>query len=251
MKRLLIVKVGDALPDAIARGEDFEHWIVRGFGPLAVPPWIIDARRSRLMPAPDVIAGAVVTGSAAMVTDRAEWSEALVPWLNALVDESVPVLGICYGHQLLAHALGGKVGDHPDGMQIGTVCLQKTLESADDPLFDDMPHEFPAQAVHSQTVVRLPPGAARLAGSDHEPHYAFRFGDSAWGVQFHPEFSVEAMQGYIRKFAPDGAADPASGPARSLAARGLDVQRLTQQLGSSEAAARILERFARYALRRN
>jgi GMP synthase (glutamine-hydrolysing) len=251
MKRLLIVKVGDALPDAIARGEDFEHWIARGFGPLAVPPWIIDARQTRLMPAPDVIAGAVVTGSAAMVTERAEWSEALVPWLNALVAENVPVLGICYGHQLLAHALGGKVGDHPGGMQIGTVRLQKTQEAADDLLFGDMPRDFAAQAVHSQTVLRLPPGAARLASSDHEPHYAFRFGESAWGVQFHPEFNVEAMQSYIHKFAPDGAADPAPGPARSLAARGLGAQRLAQRLGPSEAAARVLERFARYALCRD
>lgn len=233
MKPLIILKVGDALPDATARGEDFEGWVTRGFGAVDVPVLIVDPRRGSTPPPPAAVAGAVVTGSQAMVTDRAAWSEALIPWLNALVKQSTPVLGICYGHQLLAHALGGEVGYHPSGMEIGSVKIRKTEAAEGDALFDALPLEFNAQAVHSQSVRRLPPGALHLAGNDYEPHQAYRVGRCAWGVQFHPEFDADAMHGYIRKFTSE------------LIVRGRDPEALAANVQPTAAAGAILQRFAR------
>lgn len=231
-KPLLILKVGDALPEAVARGGDFEHWIAQAFGPGPQPPLVVDARLGALLPAYDTIAGVVVTGSAAMVTERETWSEALVPWLKAAVARATPVLGICYGHQLLAHALGGEVGCHPGGMEIGTVQIRKSRIAAGDPLFDAVPDEFAAQVVHSQSVRRLPPGAVCLAANDYEHNHAFRYGDRAWGVQFHPEFDTEAIYGYIRKFAV------------ALAANGRDPSAIAREVRATPAAAGVLRRFA-------
>lgn len=238
MKSLLIVKVGDALPDARARGDDFEHWIARGFGgaAAAAAAKVIDARAASRLSDPASVAGIVVTGSSAMVTERAAWSEALVPWLNAAVHAGTPVLGICYGHQLLAHALGGEVGYHPDGMEIGTVEVRKTAGADGDPLFAELPSQFEAQVVHSQSVRRLPDGAVCLAANAHEAHHAFRFGACAWGVQFHPEFDTEAVHGYVRKFAPD------------LMQLGQAPERIAAELRPTPAAASILQRFAQFAL---
>jgi GMP synthase (glutamine-hydrolysing) len=79
------------------------------------------------------------------------------------------------------------------------------------------------------------PGAVRLAGNAFEPTQAFRIGDCAWGVQFHPEFDAEVMRGYI-----DHMAD-------AVRARGDDPAALRERVEATDAAASLLERFARIA----
>ena len=110
----------------------------------------------------------------------------------------LPLFGICYGHQLLAHALGGEVGDNPAGREMGTIDLELHPHAADDPLFAGLPLRFPAQATHLQTVLRAPEGATVLAQSTQDACHAFRWRDRVWGVQFHPEFSGTHMRGYVR-----------------------------------------------------
>ncbi|RYF49524.1 MAG: glutamine amidotransferase, partial [Comamonadaceae bacterium] len=67
------------------------------------------------LPAPHAVAGAIITGSWNMVTDREDWSELTAAWVREAFAGDVPLLGICYGHQLMAHALGGVVDYHPQG----------------------------------------------------------------------------------------------------------------------------------------
>ena len=186
--------------------------------------------------APQRFSGVVLTGSHHMVSEREPWSEALVPWLQAAVEAGTPLLGICYGHQLLAHALGGEVAHHPEGVEIGTVTVELQDSAVGDPLLGGLPETFPAQAVHWQSVRRLPPGAVLLAGSAHESHHAFRIGDRAWGVQFHPEFSDAALRAYL-----DGLGD-------LLADEGLDAAAIAARLQPTPEAASVLPRFARLAL---
>jgi len=230
MKDLVIVKLGESIPSLIPRYGDYEDWIGQG---LSVgPATVIDPRRGEKLPEPDAIAGAVVTGSHAMVTERASWSERTGEWLAELVSKAVPVLGICYGHQLLAHALGGEVGYHPGGMEIGTVSICATADAADDALFSQLPRRFSAQTVHSQTVLRLPENALLLASNDFEPHHAFRVGECAWGVQFHPEFNAVAMRSYIEHLA------------GSLRRQGRDPEQLAAAVENTPLAASVLRRFA-------
>ena len=177
MKPLIILKVGDAVGSLPRESGDFEHWIIDGIGLMQDSIEIIDPRCGDPLPGIADVGGAIITGSGSMVTDRAPWSEDLARWLRTAVPENVPILGICYGHQLLAHALGGEVGYHSQGIEIGTVSVRLSPSAHDDALFADFPDEFLAQAVHRQSVMRLPPGAVLLAGNDFEPHHAFRVGE--------------------------------------------------------------------------
>lgn len=203
MRPILIVSTGHTFDSLRATDGDFTDWIAERLGPGVIAQHVEAADIEAPLPTPTLLAGVVITGSHAMVSDRLPWSERLAGWLAACVDSELPVLGICYGHQLLAHALGGVVTDHPAGIEIGTHDVFLNEQAADDPLFGALPARFPAQLVHRQSVRELPPGATLLAGNDHEPHQAYRVGGCAWGVQFHPEFSAAAMRAYIRHLAND------------------------------------------------
>lgn len=210
-KPLLILKVGSTHPHIAAELQDFEHWIQAGLQDDSLPVTVVDPREGQALPAQADIAGVVVTGSHSMVSDREPWSEATAAWLRDTVAAEVPVLGICYGHQLLAHALGGEVGYHPQGIELGTVPVSLHEAAQDDPLFAGLPTQFDAQAAHRQSVQRLPDGATLLAGNHFEPHHAFRFGTRAWGVQFHPEFGEAATHAYLATLngdVPEGAVRP-------------------------------------------
>lgn len=193
---LLIVQTGSTLPAVRARHGDFPDWFRRGLGLRRDEVDIVVAERDAL-PAPGAHAGVIVTGSPAMVSERLEWSERTARWLTDTIDAGSAVLGVCYGHQLLAHALGGVVDYHPAGREIGTVTIETLAEAADDALLANAPPRFPAHSSHQQSVMELPRGAVALARSAHDPHHAVRYAPRAWGLQFHPEFSVEIMRGYI------------------------------------------------------
>ncbi|MGO4779447.1 glutamine amidotransferase, partial [Lysobacter sp. 2RAB21] len=145
---------------------------------------VINVEHGEQLPSREGFAGAIVTGSGAMVTDRAPWSERSADWLREAAHAHLPLFGICYGHQLLAHALGGEVGNHPGGREMGTIGLEPPTSAEHDPPFRGLPSQFPAQATHLQTVLRAPDGATVLARSAHDACHAFRWGDHAWGVQF-------------------------------------------------------------------
>jgi GMP synthase (glutamine-hydrolysing) len=107
----------------------------------------------------------------------------------------VPLFGICFGHQLIAKALGGAVQKNPRGREIGTVRVERV---ADDPLFAGLPRSFDVQATHVDAVVAPPPGAQVLAQTALDPCASFRVGDRLRAVQFHPEFDADVMRGYVR-----------------------------------------------------
>lgn len=203
MKPLAILRLGQTHDDIAAELGDFDQWIIDGLGRRDLSVTVIDPRQGDELPAPQELAGVVMTGSHSMVTDHEPWSEAVAAWLRTAVAAELPVLGICYGHQLLAHALGGEVGYHPGGIELGTVPVALTAAAAEDPLFADLPPRFDAQAAHRQSVRRLPDGAVVLGANAFEAHHAVRFAPHAWGVQFHPEFSAAATQAYVRASAPE------------------------------------------------
>jgi GMP synthase (glutamine-hydrolysing) len=194
-RRILVVKTGtthDVVPDS---ADDFEDWIAAGLGE---PVDVCRVAEGESLPRPDAPAAAVVTGSSAMVSHRLPWSERTAAWLAGAVDAGTPVLGICYGHQLLAHALGGVVGPNPHGREIGTVTGTMLPASADDPLLGGLGPRFEIQATHLESVLSLPARATTLATSARDDHFAFRVdARPAWGVQFHPEFSLDVMREYV------------------------------------------------------
>lgn len=228
-KQLLLVKAGGTIKKITPRYEDFEDWFAHH---MAVADFLqVDVFRGQALPKPESLAGVLITGSAAMVSDREDWSEYTAAWLRKAIDIGVPVLGVCYGHQLLAHALGGQVGPNPRGRQIGTVEAQLTGQGEKDHLLGHLPASFAAQTSHVEAVLELPPGAVRLARSPRDDNFALRFADHAWGVQFHPEFSVPVTTEYIRH------------RAEVLRDEGLDPEQLLQQVTDTPQARSVLPVF--------
>jgi GMP synthase (glutamine-hydrolysing) len=235
LKPILIIKTGSTLNSVPRERGDFEHWIIAAMRLPAAQFVVCDVMAGEQLPSADQISGIVITGSAAMVTDKHAWSEYTGAFLRAAADGELPVLGICYGHQLLAHALGGAVDYHPNGREIGTTGVLLTAAGKTDPLFAELPPEFPVNVSHKQTVTRLPAGAEILAANDFEPHHAVRFSKNMWGVQFHPEFAADIMQIYLAEREP------------VLLAEGLNVAALQAKVTLTPVAESLLLRFANLA----
>ena len=125
--------------------------------------------------------GAVITGSRASVYWDEPWIDPLVEWVGTAVERGMPVLGVCFGHQVLADALGGTVEDM-GSYEIG----YRDVELGDDPLFAGVESPATVFTTHSDAVTELPPEAEQIAENDYGVH-GFRVGNAV-GVQFHPEY---------------------------------------------------------------
>jgi GMP synthase (glutamine-hydrolysing) len=235
-KPFLILETGHPVPTMRRHGR-FPHWIRVAAGLPAEATRVVNVEAGEALPDAGGFAGVLITGSAAMVTERRDWSERSAQWLRDAAHAGTPLFGICYGHQLLAHALGGEVGDNPTGREMGTVAIELHADAAHDPLFGGLPMQFPAQATHLQSVLRTPDGATVLARSAQDGCHAFRWGQATWGVQFHPEFSLTHMRGYVEA------------KHDALAREGRCARHLSRSLSATPHARHVLRRFVRHARR--
>ncbi|HEX5659970.1 MAG TPA: glutamine amidotransferase [Polyangiales bacterium] len=197
MPRLLLLQVGHTFEEVARERGDYDRWFRHGLGLEEHELEVVRVFDGQPLPHGWGHDGIVVTGSWSMVTDREAWSEATAEYLREAVMRKRALLGVCYGHQLLAHALGGQVGYNPKGRHAGTDRIALTDEAAQDPLFESFASPLLVQVSHSQSVLQLPAEAVVLAHCAMDPHHAFRIGGNAWGVQFHPEFDGDVSRRYI------------------------------------------------------
>ncbi len=210
-KPLLVVQTGNAAPDIAHRHDDIANIFIRLGGIDPARAAIVYAARGETPLPPAAYSGAIITGSPFMVTDRLPWSEKLAVWLREALDAALPLLAVCYGHQLLAHALGGVVDYHPRGMELGTKPIRLASPAAAHPLLAAVPPVFTANLSHSQAVIRVPSGGVVLAASDHDPHQIIGYGEHALSVQFHPEFDGAIMRDFIEQEMRDACLPQAEG----------------------------------------
>ena len=194
LKPMLIILMGNAFEGIANQIGDFDEWIQNALSDMEVE--VINPK-THMLPNPLHYSGIILTGSHAMVTDQEVWSQEVSDWLYICRRLDVSILGICYGHQLIAQTFGGWVENNPKGLEIGTHLINLNENVKEDILFNGLPQKISAHLVHYQSVIQLPKGATLLASNQHDKHQAYRLGKYIWGVQFHPEFTEESMQGYI------------------------------------------------------
>lgn len=137
---------------------------------------------------PDVQAadGWLITGSKHGAYEDHPWIPPLEDHIRAAYAAAVPVVGICFGHQIVAQALGGRVEKFAGGWTVGRQSYAWLGE------------EIALNAWHQDQVVAPPEGAETVAASGGCAHAALVYGDRAFTVQAHPEFDAESIDTLIR-----------------------------------------------------
>lgn len=144
-----------------------------------------DVIGGELPDSPDACEGWVVPGSRHSVYDDHGWIAKLSAFVRDVRDAGAPFAGICFGHQLLAHALGGRVARAASGWGVGNHMISVDRP---EPWMAPPAGTLSLHFMHQDQVEALPPGGEVLGGADHCPVALLRVGGSMVGIQAHPEF---------------------------------------------------------------
>jgi GMP synthase-like glutamine amidotransferase len=145
-----------------------------------------DAVNGALPISPDECDGWLATGSRFSVYDDVEWIHRLSAFVRVVRQAQAPFVGICFGHQLLAHSIGGRTEKADIGWGVGAIDTQIDATDTDALLL----------YMHQDQVVALPDGAVVLGRTDHCPNAVLQVGPML-GVQAHPEFSVDYVDALL------------------------------------------------------
>ena len=121
-------------------------------------------------------------------------------YIENAAGKNTPILGVCFGHQLLGQTFGAKI-KNKNPREFGTVTITLSEQGRKDKLFRGLDNRMDVLMAHGDTVENLTPGIHSLAFNDYTQNQAIAINDNIRGVQFHPEFSVEIMKAllHVRK----------------------------------------------------
>lgn len=197
MHRILLYKTGETHPVLVPAIGDYETWFSRVLGDRVSLElhFAVEKPRHKLAG----YDGMVITGSPRSLVDGEvePWMDDAAAFVRSADDAGVPVLGVCFGHQLVAYAFGGRVRQNPNGWEVGTVEVALTDEGARDPLFAGLPPRLRVNQSHRDEVGTLGATTRVLASGAHTPNQAIAVGDHVRGVQFHPEMDAPIIKRII------------------------------------------------------
>jgi len=140
----------------------------------------------------------LLSGSAKSVYEEIDWLERLKTLVKEIAKTDIKMVGICFGHQILAHSLGGETRKSENGWALGP---QKFIVQTDAPSWMNPEIKEPSFYFSNQDqVLELPTGATLIAGNEQCPNGMYSIGNQIFGMQFHPEFTQEMMLERIDKF---------------------------------------------------
>ena len=165
------------------------------------PGWAFDAVWVKDGVFPDNVGdfdGYVITGSPASANGDEPWIARLLTFIREIDAARLPTVGVCFGHQAIALALGGDVGMNPGGWGFGVAATQFTRI---EPWMVPLRATLDLYAAHNEQVTRLPEGAVVLGGSAFCPVGSYRIGTQFFTTQYHPEMSAEFMAALVEELA--------------------------------------------------
>lgn len=230
---LLLVQMGHPPVDIRNAVGEQPQWFKDAIGENAGPVSVVSPFEGEPLPVIGTFRAAVISGSWSMVTDREDWSERTALWAKEMILAGVPMLGVCYGHQLMAYALGGEVNYHPQGSEVGQIPVTLNAAAKYDSALGELPGKFDTFLSHEQSVLTLPAGATVLGASSHDPHQIIRYSPTALSVQFHPEFTAAVMNKII------------TSRSERVAMKGKDCEALLAQVTDTPESRSILQRFVK------
>ena len=139
----------------------------------------------------DKFDGIIITGSPASANDKNLWIEELLIIIRSSIDKKIPIFGSCFGHQVIAKALGSNIIKNPNGWSFGLV---KTQIVADAPWIAGLEKETLVYAAHMEQVKELPNGSKLLFKTDGCEIAGFSIENSIFTTQYHPEMSGQFME---------------------------------------------------------
>jgi GMP synthase (glutamine-hydrolysing) len=138
----------------------------------------------------------IITGSPRSVYDELDWMLDMEEKIRDAQHHNKPVLGICFGHQLIAKSFGGRVELNPKGWELGAYPIELTDRGLKSKLFSDFNNHSVVYESHEDYVAVLPEDAVELA-LNNKGNQAFTIHENMYGVQFHPEFSWDIIRQYV------------------------------------------------------
>ena len=174
---------------------DYHRWFAEALSGLGCRLILTEPHLGQALPAKTRAFDAIlVTGSPLSLTRPEPWMARLAEGLRRAVEQRVPTLGVCFGHQLLAQAYGARIVRNPRGREVGTIFVRLSPAGRSDPLFEGIPGAFQVQATHQDILDALPAGATLLASNDSSAVQAMALGSCCRTVQFHPELTPAGMK---------------------------------------------------------
>lgn len=241
--RLLLYKTGRTDPLIVSATGDYEQWFSRVLGET-VELEVHIAWEKPLHPLRGYD-GMIITGSPMSLAQPEPWMDDAAALCRQAHQAGTPVMGVCFGHQLIAYAFGGRVQAHPRGWEVGTCDVRLRDDGRNDPLFTSLPTQIRCNMSHRDEVVDLPPTVRCLAENDHSAAQAIAIDDSVRGVQFHPEISGQVIR-HILDFRRQRLIDECNGCNRAI-----DVDERIATSADTPEAEEVLRNFVRHFVARS
>lgn len=189
IKHIGILETGEPSETVIQQHGNFSQMFCRYFADFSELSFsVYPVAKGAPVPKPADRDGWIITGSPAGVYENHPWIPPLKEFVRQAVGQNIPTLGICFGHQLMAEAFGGKVIQSDKGRGIGV--HRYTLNEAGKKLLADTPG-VNLIAAHQDQVIEAPQGATILASSDFCSYAALAYGKAGLSIQPHPEFTPD------------------------------------------------------------
>jgi len=149
------------------------------------------------IPPPSEFTHLILTGSEASIVSPEHWFEREAELVRTAAERGIPIIGSCFGHQMLVYALSGsEYVRHADPPEVGWAEIEM-VET--DPLFDGLPNPWTTFVYHFDAVVDPPPPWRKLGRTELCDTHVIRYGDlPIWGIQAHPEISARRARRFLR-----------------------------------------------------